>query len=157
MLEEMDLGGSPLTNGKRDVHIQYEQGALGSLVKESSSKQVGAYGEDIACAYLEQCGLVIVERNWHCRFGEVDIVARDGNTIVLVEVKTRRVKEDREAPFPEIAVDSRKRARYEKLALLYLSWHKERMEIRFDVVAICLAGECDSYLRHYVGAFGWDE
>jgi putative endonuclease len=52
-------------------------------------KLVGKTGEDKACLFLSKKGFKILERNFLCRFGEIDIVAMDGNTIVFVEVKTR--------------------------------------------------------------------
>ena len=54
-----------------------------------ASDVLGKYGENIAAAHLESSGLEIVQRNWRCREGEIDIVARDGSTLVVCEVKTR--------------------------------------------------------------------
>ena len=54
-----------------------------------ASDALGKYGENIAAAHLESAGLEIVQRNWRCREGEIDIVARDGTTVVVCEVKTR--------------------------------------------------------------------
>ena len=51
---------------------------------------VGRYGEDLAARYLTAEGFVILERNWRCELGEIDIVARDGDALVVCEVKTRR-------------------------------------------------------------------
>ena len=51
---------------------------------------VGRYGEDVAARHLTEAGLVVLERNWRCREGEIDIVARDGDVLVVCEVKTRR-------------------------------------------------------------------
>jgi len=53
-------------------------------------RQLGDRGEQAATAYLEQCGYTIVTRNWRCRYGEIDLVARDGEQLVFVEVRTRR-------------------------------------------------------------------
>lgn len=53
------------------------------------NKALGAYGETLAARYLQDLGMVILDRNWTCRFGEIDIVARDGNSLVVCEVKTR--------------------------------------------------------------------
>ena len=50
---------------------------------------VGAYGERVAERFLLEAGLVVLERNWRCPFGEIDIVARDGDCLVVCEVKTR--------------------------------------------------------------------
>ena len=51
---------------------------------------LGRHGEEIACRFLVEQGLAIVDRNWRCREGEIDIVARQGDTLVFVEVRTRR-------------------------------------------------------------------
>jgi len=53
------------------------------------STLLGKRGEDLACSYLHDHGYIIVERNWRCVTGEIDIVAREGSTLVVVEVKTR--------------------------------------------------------------------
>ena len=50
---------------------------------------LGRYGEQVAAVHLESLGMTVVERNWSCRHGEIDIVARDGETLVVCEVKTR--------------------------------------------------------------------
>ena len=52
-------------------------------------QEIGRYGEDVAVQYLIDHGVVVLARNWRCRFGEVDIVARDGDAVVICEVKTR--------------------------------------------------------------------
>jgi len=54
------------------------------------ARAVGDYGEQVACAHLTDAGLEVLERNWRCDQGELDIVARDGDTLVFCEVKTRR-------------------------------------------------------------------
>lgn len=58
-----------------------------------STKDTGNYGEDLACKYLKKLGYKIIERNFRIRGGEIDIVARDKNILVFVEVKTRWSKE----------------------------------------------------------------
>ena len=56
----------------------------------STTTELGTYGERIAAAYLTDAGLRLLDRNWRCREGEIDLVALDGRTLVIVEVKTRR-------------------------------------------------------------------
>ena len=53
---------------------------------------VGAYGERVAARWLSDAGMLVLDRNWRCASGELDIVARDGDTIVFCEVKTRRTQ-----------------------------------------------------------------
>ena len=51
---------------------------------------LGRYGEDVAARHLVEQGIIVLERNWRCELGEIDIVAREGDTLVVCEVKTRR-------------------------------------------------------------------
>jgi putative endonuclease len=117
-----------------------------------SKRALGKTGETAAARFLERRGLVIVARNLRSRLGEIDLLARDGSTLVFVEVKTRRG-----APGdpPEAAVDARKRARLSRLALGYLAARRlgER-SCRFDVVGVMLTetGEVTG-LRHLSHAF----
>ena len=118
------------------------------------NKQLGRYGEAAAARYLEYMGLDILERNWESPFGEADIIARDGDTLVFVEVKTRRsIKKG----FPSEAVTPKKRDRYEKIAMCYLSdYNYTDIPVRFDVVAIMVLGDDRAMIKHYVNAFGWE-
>ena len=89
--------------------------------RKLTGKSAGQYGEDIAAAFLKKKGYLIVERNFRKRFGEIDIIAEDGGTIVFAEVKTR--SSDRfGSPFE--AVDSRKQKKMSRVALASLSSRK---------------------------------
>ena len=81
---------------------------------------LGRYGEDVAARHLEADGFVVIERNWRCDLGELDIVARDGDVLVVCEVKTRR-SASHGTPFE--AVTQRKLHRIERLGL---RWMRER-------------------------------
>ncbi|MBN1427849.1 MAG: YraN family protein [Anaerolineae bacterium] len=101
-----------------------------------STTETGRYGEDIAVQALRAHGYEIVERNWRCRIGEVDIVARQGEEWVFVEVKTRQGTGH---GTPEEAVTGIKRSRLLRVAAAYLSEHEvEDAAWRVDVVAIDL-------------------
>lgn len=95
--------------------------------------KLGQTGEEIARRYLQSRGYRIVGRNWRCRFGELDLIARDGDTLVFVEVKTRT-----QDGFggPEGAVTPRKRARIVAAARAYLRVVGADLPVRFDVVAV---------------------
>lgn len=96
-------------------------------------KRTGAAGETAACEYLLKRGYRLVATNVRNRFGEVDVVMRDGQTLVFVEVKTRRT---RESGHPAEAVTPRKIAHIVAVALDYLRHVRHTGPWRIDVVAI---------------------
>jgi len=94
----------------------------------------GRAGEAAACAFLRGKGYRIVERNWSCRFGELDIVARDGDVLAVVEVKLRR--SDKYGG-PEAAISQQKRQRIAAATRMYLAAFACDLPVRFDVVTLC--------------------
>ncbi|HSL92513.1 MAG TPA: YraN family protein [Candidatus Limnocylindrales bacterium] len=116
-----------------------------------STREAGADAEDAACAFLEDRGLRIVERNYRARGGEIDVVAREGDVLVFVEV---RFREGEEFGAPEETVGLAKRRRIVAAAREYLRRIPSDLwrEARFDVVAVVGNGP-DAVLRHYAGAF----
>jgi putative endonuclease len=100
---------------------------------------LGHYGEELAVRTLRAAGLDIIDRNWRCSQGEIDIVARDGATLVFCEVKTRT---SCDFGSPAAAVEARKLSRLHRLAAAWLSAHEEHAaDVRIDVVAvICRKG-----------------
>lgn len=115
------------------------------------NKQLGRRGEMAAARYLERFGLEVLEINWECPAGEADIIARDGDTVVFVEVKTRS---SFKKGFPSEAVNAEKRARYEKIALWYMSDYEfVDVPIRFDIIAVVAVAEDRAVIRHYANAF----
>lgn len=114
-------------------------------------KRLGERGEDAAVAFLERAGMTVVERNWRSQAGEIDVVALDGEELVLVEVKTRRT---RAKGTPEESVTPAKRRRYAKLAAAYLQHAGlSDVHVRFDVVSLLVIAEDRALLRHHRGAF----
>jgi putative endonuclease len=117
---------------------------------------VGRYGEQVAADHLEAAGLIILERNWRCREGELDIVARDGTQLVFVEVKTRS---SLAFGSPAEAVGPSKSARIRQLALRYLMARREAGDeaswsaLRFDVVAVLRSAGNGPDVVHVRGAF----
>jgi len=94
----------------------------------------GRDGEALAEAVLLQSGYCILARNYRNRLGEIDIVARDGETLVFVEVKTRRSKRFGSA---KLAVTAAKQKQLSRVALAYLKdGGRTGVKARFDVVAI---------------------
>lgn len=115
------------------------------------SKRLGERGEDAAAAYLERIGITIVERNWRCPSGEIDIVGLDGDVLVLCEVKTRKGVGK---GTPEDAVTPAKQKRYQRLASAYVQFAGlEQVEIRFDVITLLVLAEDRALLRHHRAAF----
>lgn len=112
-----------------------------------NTRKVGAAYEKKAGLFLEGQGLVVLQYNFRSRSGEIDIVAKDRETTVFVEVKYRR---DAGKGQPEEAVDYRKQGRICRAADYYRMYHKmgDFSPVRFDVVAIC--GE---EIRWYPNAF----
>jgi putative endonuclease len=105
-----------------------------SSCKDATTIEVGARGEDRAVRHLARHGYRIVERNYRCKVGELDIVARDGSVLVFVEVRSRR---DGERGSALDAVTWHKRRKVSRVAMVYLAQRRPRFEqARFDVVAI---------------------
>jgi putative endonuclease len=114
-------------------------------------QRAGASGEDLACELLERSGLKIVARNFRTRAGEIDIVAREGQTTVFVEVKERRGA-GHGAGFE--AVTNAKQRRIVSAARVYAArYGLSETPLRFDVVSVDYEGSASPQLRHDRGAF----
>jgi putative endonuclease len=97
-------------------------------------KKLGAWGEELAAKQLKAQGYKIVERNWRCARGEIDIVARTGQTLVFVEVKTRR---GRSMGAPEASLTPYKANKLLQLGEIYVQQQKlTEMNWRIDLVAV---------------------
>lgn len=103
--------------------------------KKENKRSTGSRYEETATAFLEQNGFRILEQNYRNRTGEIDIIAREGQYLVFVEVKYRR---DGSCGFPEEAVDSRKQHKIRRTASCYLygKGYGDSTPCRFDVVSI---------------------
>jgi putative endonuclease len=99
---------------------------------------LGKKGEELAATKLKAMKYQILERNYRCPLGEMDIIAREKGSLVFVEVKTRATKD---FGGPAAAVHERKQRQLSRVALLYLNQKKIRdIPARFDVVAVDLSG-----------------
>lgn len=98
-------------------------------------RKIGKKGEELAAHYVEERGVNIIEKNYSCPFGEIDLIGMDRKTYVFFEVKYRRTKS---FGGPEEAVDVRKQRKISKTADYYRMEHRlfERNSFRFDVLAI---------------------
>lgn len=95
---------------------------------------LGAYGERVAARHLTEAGLVVLDRNWRCDAGEIDLVLRDGAELVFCEVKTRS---GTAYGHPLEAVDDVKTARLVNLAGRWMDEHGvSAAEVRFDMVGV---------------------
>ena len=97
------------------------------------TRELGRFGEEEAAKYLRRHGYRIVETNYSCRFGEIDLIAREGRYLVFAEVKLR--KNDEFAPAREF-VTRAKQQRILAAASLYLAQHETELQPRFDVIEI---------------------
>lgn len=96
---------------------------------------LGRKGEDAAAEFLKKKGYLIVRTNYRTPLGEIDIIAKDGDVVVFVEVKTRA---DDSFGHPYEAVTSRKREKMRRVALCFLKGLKKEVPARFDVLSIRL-------------------
>ena len=127
-----------------------------TLVKDRLKKHqplrdtLGDRGENLAARHLRNLGYRIITRNFRCPLGEIDIVARDGRTIVFCEVKTRA--EDN--PTPEEQVNGHKQHQITKAAKYYLGrYGTVQPAARFDVVAVVWPDGREPQVRHTPHAF----
>ena len=110
---------------------------------------MGGYGEASAARFLVGLGMVVLDRNWRCELGEIDLVLRDGPVLVVCEVKTRA-----SAAFgsPLEAVTPVKVARLRRLAARWLAEHEVRAsDVRFDLVGVRLDLAGDQRFDHVRG------
>lgn len=113
-------------------------------------KEKGTRGENFACEYLRKLGYEITDRNWHSRYGEIDIIARKDEYIVFVEVKTRQYNTMISGAE---AVNYRKQKKIAMTAAMYLLDFEEELQPRFDVIEVQLSGENVCGIKHYESAF----
>jgi len=111
----------------------------------------GSWGEEVACRHLKAKGYEILERNFRCRRGELDIVAKIGTTLCFVEVKSRK---GMSTGFPSEAVTMEKQQHLRSAAMLYLHTHSCQgvEQLRMDVIEI-LQLQGKTWLRHIENAF----
>lgn len=99
-------------------------------------QEIGKKGEEFATEYLEEKGYQIIERNFKCKQGEIDIIAKEKNEYVFIEVKTRT---NSSYGMPSEAVDEKKQKHIWDAAKYYLySHHLEKQYVRFDVIEVYL-------------------
>lgn len=116
----------------------------------TQAQSIGKRGEQAAAAYLEKKGFHVLEQNYHSPYGEVDIIAEDGQYIIFVEVKTRKPGTMVEGVE---AVDDAKQKKLVKTAQLYLQEYPSDFQPRFDVIQVTPTGENRCRIEQFPGAF----
>jgi putative endonuclease len=121
------------------------------VAKAGVTNALGAYGERLAARYLAESGMQILDRNWRCDQGEVDIVAMDDRCVVIVEVKTRRTLV---FGSPVEAVTAAKAARLRRLAGCWLADNRSlvnsAVDVRIDVVGVWRPARGPARIEHLV-------
>jgi putative endonuclease len=112
-------------------------------------QELGRDGEDAAAEYLTRHGMQVVTRNWRCRYGEIDIIAREGAVLVFCEVKTRR---GTAFGVPLEAITARKLSRIRRLAALWLEEAGgHRGPVRIDAVGVLCQPDGQRAIEHLRG------
>jgi putative endonuclease len=120
------------------------------MTSSTTARQaLGAYGESVAARHLVEQGMVVLDRNWRCEAGEIDLVLRDGPVLVVCEVKTRSSVD---FGTPHEAVDD---AKLDRLRRLATHWQAERglavPDVRIDLVAVLRPRRGPSSVEHVRG------
>lgn len=112
--------------------------------------ELGKWGEQISAMFLQDKGYRIVERNWRVGHRDIDIIAIDGDELVIVEVKTRA---DDHVMRPEQAVTPEKMRSLCSAANAFVKAHRVRLRLRFDVVAVTGSPDSNCNINHIINAF----
>ncbi|NQV03828.1 MAG: YraN family protein [Bacteroidia bacterium] len=115
----------------------------------SAIHELGKKGEELAVRYLKEKGYKILETNWRFGRNELDLIAEDGDILVVAEVKTRHSTVFGE---PELAVTREKQRVIIRSANAYVRWKRRNIEVRFDIVSILVQGE-KVIINHITDAF----
>ncbi|AJE82008.1 MULTISPECIES: YraN family protein [Streptomyces] len=118
----------------------------------TARRHLGSYGEDLAAQYLKESGMTILERNWRSgRTGEIDIIARDGDALVICEVKTRSAHGFQH---PMAAVTPAKAQRLRQLTELWLHGNGGPPPggVRIDLIGVCVGRNLAPVIEHAKGA-----
>lgn len=113
------------------------------------NRRLGDWGETLAARHLCQRGMALLDRNWRCELGEIDLVLREGRTLVVCEVKTR-TSHDFGAPLESI--DQRKVERLQRLAWRWMQEHgQRRVDVRIDLVGVTVPRRGGFEVEHVQG------
>ena len=119
------------------------------MTTTASRQALGAYGEDVAARFLAAAGMVLLDRNWRCPEGEIDLVLRDDRVLVVCEVKTRT---SYLCGTPHEAITDAKLARLQRLGQAWMRVHKVIAEdTRVDLVAVLRPAKGSAVVDHVRG------
>ncbi|MFS3128721.1 YraN family protein [Nocardioides sp. Bht2] len=117
--------------------------------RSSATKALGAYGEALAARHLVAAGMVLLDHNWSCELGELDLILRDGDVLVFCEVKTRRSTSHGS---PLEAVHAQKAARMRRLAARWIAAHDvHAADVRLDLVGVLAPYRGAAQIEHVAG------
>lgn len=120
------------------------------MTTTAAKQAIGAYGESVARRHLSELGMVVLDHNWRCERGEIDLVLRDGDVLVVCEVKTRSSAQS--CGTPHEAVTDIKLARLRRLATLWQEAHGVRADdVRIDLVAVVRPPRGPAEVEHVRG------
>lgn len=126
-----------------------QSGSATKPLEELSCREIGIIGENLANVFIENKGFELLERNWKCKFGEADLIVRDGPEIAFIEVKTRLCESDDNEIAPELAITAKKIDRYKRLMMAYATMHPNTETMRFDAMGIRLESPNIAHI-HYI-------
>lgn len=124
------------------------------MPNKRTAREIGVAGENAAAAYLAGQGFVLLQKNYRCPYGEIDMIAADRQYILFVEVKTRG---DNSLGRPAQAVDYRKQKRLMRTAVDYLVRHPSALQPRFDIAEVYLPAGSEEAQIHYIPNAFWLE
>ncbi|WP_433708544.1 YraN family protein [Paenibacillus illinoisensis] len=132
--------------------VSHSPGPGHNSTPKLTRQQKGKLGEEAACRWLREQGYLIIEQNWRCRRGEIDIIASDGDLLVFVEVRSRSGAG--KYGTPQESVDLRKMKQVRSTAEVYLHMTGIKLQPRFDIIAVMLnrTGDIVS-VQHIANAF----
>jgi putative endonuclease len=138
----------PRTPATQSPQTSPPRPSAGSIEAERR-RDLGRFGEAYAARHLVDQGMVVLDRNWRCEAGEIDLVLRDGRVLVVCEVKTRS---SLDFGSPLEAVTDRKAARLRRLAARWLAEHPLRPgEVRIDLVGVLAPPGGTPHVEHVRG------
>jgi len=116
----------------------------------SKHSKIGIKGEQIATDFLLNKGYIIIHRNWRSGRKELDIIAQQGDTLVIVEIKTRT---SLEFGFPEEAVNKKKQLFLKTATAAFIAENPQYIHIRFDIISVLMDGMMIKEIVHFEEAF----